>query len=329
MDSRLAPYPAMTASKNVSLRHLRCFLEIAKTGSFTTAASRLYMTQSSLTAVIQQFEEAIGIKLFDRSTRRVALTDEAIRFKGEAESIVTRFDTSIGDLCSFAQLQQGHLRIAAAASVIEKFLTQVIGNYRTLYPHITISVRDAGAALVEKMLSSGEIDFALTSRHKGMSDLVYTPLLQDSYGVVFPPNDTLASSDGPLDWHALDPDRYIGFSADTGIGSFLRENVTHSRLFDSVRDEISSTTSLYSLLKIGGRYSIVPALAADAELPTMKFRPLKSPVLVREICLIARRMRSLSPSAEAFLNMTREVIQTTRLPRNVSLPKVAKTRVKR
>jgi DNA-binding transcriptional LysR family regulator len=309
----------MVAPKNVSLRHLRCFLEIARTGSFTTAAARLYMTQSSLTAVIQQFEESIGVKLFDRSTRRVSLTEEATRFLEEARAIVNRFDSAIGDLCSFAQLQQGHLRVAAAASIIEKFLVHAMTRYRALYPNITISIRDTTSAVVEQMLSNGEIDFALTSRHRGMSELVYTPLLSDSYGVVFAPDDALAVSDEPLDWKALDASRYIGFSADTGVGSFLRENVAHTALFEGVRDEISSTTSLYSVLKIGGRYSIVPALAAHAELPQMKFRPLRSPTLVREICLITRSMRSLSPSAEAFLRITQDVMRETALPREVSL----------
>ncbi len=310
----------MNPLNTVSLRHVRCFLEIARTGSFTAAAARLYMTQSSLTAIIQQFEEAVGVKLFDRSTRRVALTEEAKHFREEAQAIVARFDTSIADLCAYAQLQQGHLRIVAAASVIDRFLLATIERYRALHPEITISVRDAGAELVEKMVANGDVDFALASRHKGMFDLSYTPLIEDRFGIVFRADDPYAKGKGALDWETLDPDRYIGFSADTGIGSFLRDRVGTSPLFARIRDEISSTTSLYSILKIGGRYSIVPALAAEiADLPQIKFRPLKSPVLAREICLITRRLRSLSPSAEAFLQITREVLASAKLPPNVSL----------
>ena len=93
-------------------------LAVAETGSFTMAASRLFMTQSALTATIQQFEEAVGLKMFDRTTRRVAMTDHAERFIAEARKVVHSFDGAIGDLTALAQGERGHIRIGAAASVI-------------------------------------------------------------------------------------------------------------------------------------------------------------------------------------------------------------------
>src|SRR3546814_20494163 len=79
----------------------------------------------------------------------------------------------------------------------------------------------------------------------------------------------------------LDPSDYVGFTADTGIGAFLRENARENlALFDAQRDEISSTTSLYAVLRVGGRYSILPALAASVgEFAAFTFRELTSPRL--------------------------------------------------
>ncbi|HWI82940.1 LysR family transcriptional regulator [Ramlibacter sp.] len=304
----------------VSIRHLRCFLAVADSGSFTVASSRMFLTQSSLTATIQQFEEAIGLKLFDRTTRRVVMTEEGRRFRDEAQKIVQEFDTAISDLKALAQSQQGHIRIAAAASVIYQFLTRAIPVFRETYPNVTISLRDAGSEQVEQMLLNGDLDFAVTSKHKGYADLDYTPLIEDNYGVMCLPSYRLARKTRPLRWSDLPPEDYVAFSSDTGIGTFLAANAAFSPLFANPHDEVSSTTSLYPLLSLGDRYSIVPALAArPQDFPELAFRELTEPVLTRKICLITRRLRSLSPSARRILDILLETFQSGPLPPGVSI----------
>ncbi|MFA4914972.1 MAG: LysR family transcriptional regulator, partial [Burkholderiaceae bacterium] len=124
-------------NRNTSLRHFRAFVAVANAGSFTIAAKELFLTQSALTATIQQFEEAVGFKLFDRSTRRVVMTHEAQRFKPQAEHILRQFDSAVADLESLAQGRRGHVRIAAAASVTHYFLGHAIAGMRADYPDIT------------------------------------------------------------------------------------------------------------------------------------------------------------------------------------------------
>lgn len=282
----------------------------------------MFLTQSSLTATIQQFEETVGVKLFDRTTRRVVLTEEGTRFRAEAERIVKEFDSAIRDLQSLAQGQQGHIKIAAAASVIYQFLVRAIPVFREAYPNVTISLRDAGAEKVEQMVLNGEIDFAITSKHKGFEDLDYIPLLEDRYGVVCAPEYPLAQSSNPLRWGDLPPKDYVAFSADTGIGSFLAANVGHTPPYRAPHDEASSTTSLYALLSLGNRYSVIPALAAKAgEIPALAYRELTEPVLTREICLITRRLRSISPSAKRILAILLATLEEQELPPGVTLAK--------
>jgi DNA-binding transcriptional LysR family regulator len=307
---------------NVSLRHLRCFLAVANSGSFTVASSRMFLTQSSLTATIQQFERMVGVRLFDRTTRRVVMTEEGLRFRDEAEKIVKEFDSAIRDLQALGQSQQGHIRIAAAASVIYQFLVQAISVFRKTYPNMTISLRDAGAEKAEQMVLGGEVDLAITSKHKGLDDLDYTPLLEDRYGVVCLPEYPLKQTSTPLRWSDLPPSDYVAFSGDTGIGSFLAANAGHTALFAEQHDEVSSTTSLYALLSLGDRYSIIPALAANAgETPALTYHELCEPALTREICVITRRLRSVSPSAKRLLDILFATLEAQELPPGVTLVK--------
>lgn len=305
---------------NVTLKHLRCFLAVAETGSFTVAASRLFLTQSALTATIQQFEEAVGLRMFDRTTRRVALTDDAERFRPDAEKVVYGFDSAVGDLMALAQGQRGHIRIGAAASVIYQFLVHAIPKFRESYPNITISLRDPAALQVERLVVEGEVDFAIDSKHQGYDGLEYTPLVADRYGVVCHRDSPLARTEAPLRWTDLTPREYVAFSADTGIGQFLRSHANHWPVLGGMHDEVASTTSLFAVLSMGDRYSVLPAMALKGrEFPELVFRELHEPPLSREICLITRRLRSLSPSAQRLLDILLADIRAQELPPGVSL----------
>ena len=307
--------------RNVSLRHLRSFVELAEAGSFTAASARLFVTQSSLTVTIQQLESAVGLKLVDRTTRRVVLTDEALRFKEKAEKILRDFDTTITDLQAYASGQVGHIRIAAAASFIYYFLMSAINEFRKTYPNITVTLMDAGAERVERLVSEGEVDFAIASRHKHNEELDYVPLLKDQYGIVCQPDFHLAKSSKPMRWTDLPMEGFVAFTPDTGIGAFLRDNVGDLPVFQRRNDEISSTTSLYAVLRRNGGYSILPALAVNlAGFTDFHYRPLERPVLEREVCLITRRLRTLAPSARRLLEVLLAAIDQQTLPKGVSKP---------
>jgi DNA-binding transcriptional LysR family regulator len=300
-------------SAPIKLRHLRSFVTVAEMGSFTRAANRLFQTQSSLTATIKQLEETAGLKLFDRTTRRVELTKEAVWFKGAAERILLDFDHAIADLQAISKSRRGHIKIAVAPSMMSHILSPTLKEFRKLYPKISISLYDQSSDKIERTVLNGEMDFGISSRLNNFSDLDYVPLLADPFGAVFDPDHPLAKKRGRLKWSHLRGCDYVGLTEDTGIGAFMAE---HKNLIEGVEahDHASSTTSLNALLQLGGRISVLPALAASAgELSRFKFRELHEPSLSREICLITRQLRSHSPSAQRILDILLSKIKASHL----------------
>jgi DNA-binding transcriptional LysR family regulator len=297
----------------ISLRHLRCFVAVAETGSFTLAAGRLFQTQSSLTATIQQLEVSAGLKLFDRTTRRVELTRDAAWFKAVADRVLREFDNAISDLQAVARSQQGHIRIAAAPSLMTHVLGPTLASFRQSYPGISISVTDGGSDKIERAILNGEMEFGIASRLNNFPDLDYVPILSDPYGVVYPANHPIADLKRDLTWKDLEPHDYIGLTGDTGIGALLDKNPElglQGRAAAS--DRASSTTSLYALLSLGGKLSVLPALAANsAPLSEFEFRLLYSPQITREVCLITRHQRSLSPNTQRILDVLLATIKNS------------------
>jgi DNA-binding transcriptional LysR family regulator len=271
----------------------------------------LFQTQSSLTATIQQLELSVGLKLFDRTTRRVELTRDAVWFKGVAERVLREFDNAIGDLQAAARSQHGHIRIAAAPSMMTHVLGPTLVSFRQFYPAISISVTDGGSDKIERAILNGEMDFGIASRLNNFTDLDYVPILSDPYGVVFPQDHPIARLERDVTWKDLEPYDYIGLTGDTGIGALLDQNPElglQGRAAGS--DRASSTTALYALLTLGGKLSVLPALAANsAPMSAFEFRPLHGPEVTREVCLITRHQRSLSPNTQRILEVLMATIK--------------------
>jgi DNA-binding transcriptional LysR family regulator len=304
---------------NVTLRHLRSLISVAETGSFTRAAARLFVTQSTLTSTIQQLESSVGVKLFDRTTRTVTTTPAAMRFCEQAERLLRDFDTMIGDLHALSESAQGSLRIATAPSVLSWLLAPALNGFRAAYPNVTLSLRDAGSQDIERRVLEGEVDFGIASAQSGHSELNYSPLFKDRYGVVCSPDHPLAGLQGPLHWSqvAAFQSTMVGLASDTNVGSLHRATMHRFDLADCP-EEVSSSTSLYALLALGNRFSILPVLTAQThQLETLVFRDLIEPVVHRNVYLITRKLRSLSPSAQRLQEALLATLDQLTLPKGL------------
>jgi len=304
-------------SNTLSIRHLRAFYEVATCGSFTRAASSMHLTQSTLTATIKQLEQDVGLTLFDRTTRRVILTTAGEKFLPVSIRLLSDFDTALSDLKALAEQQQGHIGIAASPSTISRLLPVVIQQYRSEFPNISISLRDDSAAQIEQRVLENEVDFGIGANHSAHPDLSYQPLLKDRYGVVVTTDSPLAMAT-EIRWHQLQQQQLLFLSADTGIRAQLsqfREAGGSSPEGERAMVEVSNPAGIAALIKQNLGISILPALAASTEsFKELQFIPLKQPIINREICIVTRKGRSLSPAAQSMLEMACRHFATMQLP---------------
>lgn len=304
-------------TNNVSIRHLRAFIEVAACGSFTRAADTLHLTQSTLTATIKQLEEQAGLRLFDRTTRRVVLTKEGSDFLPVAEKLISDFDTAFTDLQATSSQQQGQVGIAASPSMIGQMLPPTITQYHELYPNIGICLRDDNAGGIEQRVLDNEVDFGIGGNHSNQSDLNYQPILKDRYGVVLPKGHSLSSSH-KLTWATINTLPQVHLTEDTGTRSQLLVLSHQYQLGLKVQEpllEVSTPAGLAELVKSGLGISILPSLAASTNaFDALIFVPLIEPSLYRQVCFITRRGRALSPAAESLLRLIRSSFVDAQLP---------------
>jgi len=305
----------------IGVRHLQAFIEVARCGSFTRAAEHLYLTQSALTASIKQLEQDAGLTLFDRTTRRVVLSAEGERFLPVAQRLLSDFTAALTDLRARAQLQQGHVSIAGSPSVVTRLLPGALFQFCSDNPAIHIRLRDESAGSLEQRVLNNEVDFAVAGNHSQQPELTYAPVLRDRYGLVVPLHHPLARQSS-LSWGKVPPDHLLLLSQDTGIRAQLTRFSQQGRIpiqLDRIRIEASNPAGMAALISQGLGISVLPALAANVHsFDGLVFIPLEQPRIEREICIITRKGRALSPAAAALLDTLKAHLKHAQLPDWVS-----------
>lgn len=293
----------MRSDMDVGLHHLRAFVAVAETGSFTQAAAKLYLSQPALSTVVKQLEECLGMKLFDRTTRRVSVTAHGSSFLDTAKRLLRAFEGAIDHAKAAARMEHGHVCVATLFSVATHLMPSVFGEFTQRYPGIGLSLYDANATGIQRLVKSAEADFGVASRWEEDPELTFEPLLRDRFGVVCRSDHPLAAVPEPLPWTALGGYPCFGGGGDTGVGlqALLASSTDIPASVVTPQHQVFNLVTLGSLLQAGLGVTVLPLLEVPVvPEPALVFRALYQPVLEREICLVTPSGRSLAPAAQSM-----------------------------
>lgn len=306
-------------SIQVTLKQLHAFVGVAKTASFTRAAERLFLTQSTLTITIRELESVLGVKLFDRSTRDVTLTGAGADFYPVVVRLLQDMEAAIADIREVAVGRKGHVRITAGMTIVTTLLTSVVAQFAQKFPAIKVHIRDDNGSGISRRVKSLEADIGISGKFGDDPELVFHPQFRDRFGVVCRRDHTLAKKRGRLTWRDLEGHRYIESSNDTTVYAMLQKVAGEYGFFSNAAFEASSLTSLECLMSEGLGFTVISALAASHNpRGDLVYRELHEPKLEREVCIITKRGRALSPSAEAMLEMLKSNFAKVPLPEGMS-----------
>lgn len=278
---------------NITQRHLRTFVIVARHGSFNKAAEELSRTQPAITLAIKQLEEFVGLKLLDRTTRRVIPTAEGENFMPIAERLVRDFDTAISDLKATAEKRIGNVSIAIVPSVANQLLPPIIKTFSKNFPGINLLLNDDTARGVQQKVERNEVDFGIGSVWQTSKLLKFTPLFSDNLDLVFHKDHDLAQSQEPISWSALSNEIFL----DSGITKNMRSRL----ILGPSKFDFPSITTLLAMLRSNLGVSVLPSLAIPQSSGELRSRPLL-PMEKRDICMITRHDWTLSPAAEAMID---------------------------
>lgn len=168
----------------MELRHLRYFLAVADTRSFTRAAERLHVTQPTLSHQIKQLESMVGTVLFDRSTKEVELTDAGRLFKPYCERVLKEIDASALAISELEGLMRGTLRMAVFHSFSHSMLPAIMSEFALRYPGVHVITRLVPRLDMERELINAELDMAVAYAAGDNDQIVAEPLFEEELVLV-------------------------------------------------------------------------------------------------------------------------------------------------
>ena len=145
----------------MEIYQLRTFAAVAELGHLTRAAYKLHISQPALTVQIQQFEEALNIRLFDRDTRSLELTALALEYMPSFERLLADYEALSNSVASASRGMHGSIGIACLPSVSATILPHAVTRYRVQHPDVRIAIKDAVAQRVVEMVQSGDVHFGV------------------------------------------------------------------------------------------------------------------------------------------------------------------------
>jgi DNA-binding transcriptional LysR family regulator len=148
---------------NPNLKHLRIFVEIARRGSFRNAANAMHLSEPATSQAITQLETLLGVKLLDRTTRIVRISEAGSIFLEDAVRLLETMDYSIASLKDFAKSGRGRDTIACLSSAVYRLLPPVLAEMKVAYPEIDVVFLDDNMKGILQKMDKGECDIAIVS----------------------------------------------------------------------------------------------------------------------------------------------------------------------
>ena len=180
----------------MEIRVLRYFLTVVREESITKASEVLHITQPTLSRQLAQMEEDIGVKLFDRGTRKIKLTNEGILLRRRAEEILQLVDKTEKELVEQEEQVEGKISIGCGEIAAVQLLPKIIESFRRKYPRVTFDIFTATADLVKEQMEKGLLDIGLLLEPVDMEKYEFIRLnIREKWVVLMKSDDPLSKKE--------------------------------------------------------------------------------------------------------------------------------------
>jgi LysR family carnitine catabolism transcriptional activator len=281
----------------IKLRQVEGFLAAADSLSFSRAAEKIGMTQPAFSQLIRDLESALDVKLFDRSTRKVSITDTGLQLRDQMRRGLMEIDDACNNARAITRLERGQLSLAVLPSLALGLVSDALASFHRTYPGVKIRLQEARSPYIADLVMKYEVDFAVCTRFAAVSALRFEHLFDDELVAVLPKGHALARQ-RILDWQMLTEEALIWLAAQSTL---IRRAFEQNDIDKSADHEVLNTVTALSMVRAGFGITIVPLIALpELNMRGLIHRRLRAPQPVRDICLCSRNDHALSPAAERF-----------------------------
>ncbi len=305
----------MRGIRGIDLSRLEAFVEVAEVRSFSRAAERMSLTQPTVSTRIGQLEAQLGVALFERMGRRVALTDAGRALLPHAQRTLQAARDAAEAVHALRAGEGGSLVIGAAPTVGTYVLPALLQRFTAAQPNVTVTVRTGHSEEISRMVLDDEVQLGF-ERVLSHPEIAAAPLYEDDIVLLANRSHALASR-GRASVEEVAQESMIFFDTGSSFhgqieGMFRGAGVTPRLTLDVESLELAKRLALRGL-----GLAFLPRVAVEDELTRGQLATIEiesARPIRRSIGVIYRRQRALSDAALSFLALVGHVFGVAAVP---------------
>jgi DNA-binding transcriptional LysR family regulator len=248
---------------NLSLKQLKVFLGVANASSFTKTAQSMHLSQAALSAIIRELETQLNCRLFERTTRTVALTEAGRLFYPTAMKIVDTLEKSVVELNELGRQKKASLLLGCTPMIGASLMPQVLARFAETSPHAQIELVDRPPGELLKMDEEGDLDAAFGIFFSQLSGIDRVPIFPTRLVVV---SSTMEGAHGigkvPRDgvqWRALEGLPLITLPKDNPLQRLIEASLSKEEVTTGRRTVVGHLQTAIAMAHEGLGVAIMPS----------------------------------------------------------------------
>lgn len=302
----------------MSFRNYQLFCDVADCLSFSKAADRREISQSSVSQAVAQLEKQLGVELFDRSHRPLSLTAAGERYFAGCRELLTSFERLEIEVQELAGQVAGSLKVAAIYSVGLLQMESYVHHFEACFPEVDLRVEYVHSYQVYDRICSGAADIGLVSFPDESGELTTIPWQEQPFSLIVHPDHPLAkrSPEGydPVPIEAVQSEDVVSFTSELEVKRQLDQWLREAGVSPNVVHEFDNVEQIRRAVEDGVGIALLPeaTVTRSVETGTLVSLKLENVEWSRPLGIIHKRNRRLSNAADRFVELLHEDLNTLR-----------------
>jgi DNA-binding transcriptional LysR family regulator len=302
----------------MSFRNFELFCDVAECRSFSKAADRRGVSQSSVSQAVAHLEKQLGLGLIDRSHRPLGLTPAGQRYFEGCRELLAGFEQLETEVQELAGRVAGRLRVAAIYSVGLLQMDLFVHHFEAEYPNVDLRVEYVHPEDVYDRILTDSADIGLVSFPEDTAELTAIPWQEQSFSLIVHPDHPLAkrASEGydsaPIE--AVQNEDLVNFTSELRVRKQLDRWLREAGVSPNVVHEFDNVEQIRRAVEDGVGVALLPeaTVVRSVETGTLVSLKLENVEWFRPLGVIHKRNRRLSNAADRFVEMIHEDLNTLR-----------------
>lgn len=289
----------------MTLRHMNIFVMVCKCNSITGAAKKLYLAQPAVSLAISEIEEYYGIKLFDRISKKLYITDVGKQFLSYAIKITSQFEEMENEIKNWESVSS--LKIGSSITIGTYLMPEIVKNFNSNYPEVSVNVLINNSRTIENKILENELDFALIEGLIHSKNILIKPFFNDKL-VLICSNNHIFTQKSSVILDDLKNQKFLLREKESGTREIIDSIMASYGFYITPTWESTSTQAIIQAVINGIGISILPYQLVKREMHEEKIKiiPIEKINFDRQFNIIYHKDKYLTKSAYNFLELLKE-----------------------